>query len=44
MNTTHKNKTCRFEIHDIDNNTDNLLSRDTAYKMGLVTVVENVNG
>ena len=44
VNTTHKNKTYRFEIHVIDNNTDNLLSRDTACKMGLVTVVANVNG
>ena len=44
MNTMHKNKTYRFEIHVIDNNTANLLSRDTAYKMGLVTVVANVNG
>ena len=43
MNTTHKNKTYRFEIIVIDNNTDNLLSRDTAYKMGLVTAVVNVN-
>ena len=40
---THKNKTYWFVIHVIDNNTDNLLSRDTAYKMGLVTVVANVN-
>ena len=43
VNTTHKNKTYRFEIHAIDNKTDNLSSRDTAYKMGLVTVVANVN-
>ena len=43
MNTTHKNKTYRFETHVIDNTTDNLLSRDTAYKMGLITVVANVN-
>ena len=36
VNTTHKNKT-------LHNNTDNSLSWDTAYKMGLVTVVANVN-
>ena len=35
VNTTHENKMYRFEIHVIDNNIDNLLSRDTAYKMGL---------
>ena len=44
VNATHKNKTYRFELHVIDNNTEDLLSRDTAYKMGLVTVVANVNG
>ena len=33
-------KTYIFEIHVIDNNTDGLLSRNTAYDMGLVT---NVN-
>ena len=31
MNTTHKNKPYCFEIHIIDNNTENLLSRDTAF-------------
>ena len=44
VNTTHKNKTHHFEIHVIDNNTDNLSSRDIAYKMGLVILVANVNG
>ena len=43
MNTTLNNKTYRFETHVIDNNTDNLLSKDTAYKMGLVILGANVN-
>ena len=43
-NTTHKNKTYRFDIYVIDDNTVNLLSRDTVYKMRLVSGVENVNG
>ena len=36
--------TYRFKIHVGDNNTDYLSARDTAYKMGLVTVVANING
>ena len=44
VNTTYENKTYCFEIRVIDYNTDKLLSRDRAYKMGLVTVVANVNG
>lgn len=30
-------------MHVIDNDTDNLLSRNTAHRMGLITVVANVN-
>ena len=44
MNSMHRNKIYHFEIHVIDNNTDNLLSRDTAFKMRQVTLVANVNG
>ena len=43
VKTIYKDKAYIFDIHVIDNNTDNLLTRDTDYKMGLVTVVANVN-